>query len=99
MSVNNLAIVLYSQGKYSEGEEMNRQTLELAEKVLGKEHPHTLMRKRNHPLNPLHNARILQVDARTLVPKCGDRFTKVCVTYLSFHAFESGFCQTDAEFE
>ena len=25
--------------------------------------------------------------------------TKVCVTYLSFHAFESGFCQTDTEFE
>jgi hypothetical protein len=23
----------------------------------------------------------------------------VCVTYLSFHAFESGFCQTDVEFE
>jgi ankyrin repeat protein len=25
--------------------------------------------------------------------------TNVCITYLSFHAFESGFCQTDVEFE
>jgi hypothetical protein len=32
-------------------------------------------------------------------PNAETDITKVCVTYLSFHAFESGFCQTDAEFE
>ena len=32
-------------------------------------------------------------------PNAETDITKVCVTYLSFHAFASGFCQTDAEFE
>jgi len=32
-------------------------------------------------------------------PNAEADITKVCVTYLSFHAFESGFCQTDVEFE
>jgi ankyrin repeat protein len=32
-------------------------------------------------------------------PNAETDITKVCLTYLSFHAFESGFCQTDAEFE
>jgi hypothetical protein len=32
-------------------------------------------------------------------PDAETDITKVCVTYLSFHAFESGFCQTDVEFE
>jgi Ankyrin repeats (3 copies)/Ankyrin repeat len=32
-------------------------------------------------------------------PDAETDITKVCLTYLSFHAFESGFCQTDAEFE
>ena len=32
-------------------------------------------------------------------PKAETNITRVCVTYLSFHAFESGFCQTDTEFE
>src|SRR5277367_1223034 len=32
-------------------------------------------------------------------PNAETDITKVCVAYLSFHAFESGFCQTDAEFE
>jgi tetratricopeptide (TPR) repeat protein len=33
---------LYYQGKYSEAEDMYQQTLELRERVLGKEHPDTL---------------------------------------------------------
>ena len=41
-SMNNLAAVLNSQGKYEEAEQMHRQTLQLKEKVLGKEHPSTL---------------------------------------------------------
>ena len=32
-------------------------------------------------------------------PDAEDDITKVCITYLSFHAFESGFCQTDIGFE
>ena len=32
-------------------------------------------------------------------PNAETDITKVCVTYLSVHAFESGFCQTDTEFE
>jgi tetratricopeptide (TPR) repeat protein len=41
-SMNNLASVLDSQGKYEEAEAMHRQTLALKEKVLSKEHPSTL---------------------------------------------------------
>ena len=36
-----------------------------------------------HPLSPLHSARILQADARTLVPKCGDRYRE-SLRYLPF---------------
>jgi hypothetical protein len=40
----------------------------------------------------------LQRDLAAPDEACVD-ITKVCVTYLSFYAFESGLCQTDAEFE
>ncbi|KAK3944179.1 nucleoside phosphorylase domain-containing protein [Diplogelasinospora grovesii] len=53
-SMNNLAGVLNSQGKYDnsqgkyeEAEQMYRQTLELREKVLGPEHPSTLRTRDN----------------------------------------------------
>jgi hypothetical protein len=41
--MSNLAGVLDRQGKYNEAEEMHRWTLELRERVLGKERPDTLM--------------------------------------------------------
>ena len=41
-SINNLASVLYGQGKYEEAEAMHQQALEGSEKVLGPEHPLTL---------------------------------------------------------
>jgi Flp pilus assembly protein TadD len=41
-SMNNLALVLDSQGKHAEADEMHRQALQLKEKVLGQEHPSTL---------------------------------------------------------
>jgi hypothetical protein len=41
-SMNNLIIVLQQQRKYKEAEQMQRQTLDLKEKVLGEEHPLTL---------------------------------------------------------
>ncbi|KAF2729795.1 hypothetical protein EJ04DRAFT_395226, partial [Polyplosphaeria fusca] len=41
-TMNNLAGVLGSQGKYEEAESMHRQTLATREKVLGVEHPGTL---------------------------------------------------------
>jgi tetratricopeptide (TPR) repeat protein len=40
--MSNLALALSDQGKYAEAEAMHRRTLALREKVLGKEHPHTL---------------------------------------------------------
>ncbi|KAI8686582.1 NACHT domain-containing protein [Fusarium keratoplasticum] len=39
---SNLGLVLQYQGKYEEAEPMNRRALEGYEKVLGREHPHTL---------------------------------------------------------
>jgi hypothetical protein len=42
MSMNNLANVLDSQGRYEEAEAMHRQELAICEKVLGREHPDTL---------------------------------------------------------
>ena len=40
--MNNLGSVLNSQGNYEEAERIYRQTLALAETVLGKEYPSTL---------------------------------------------------------
>ena len=40
--MNNLALVLRSQGKYEEAKTMHQQTLPLREKVLRQEHPATL---------------------------------------------------------
>lgn len=40
--MNNLALVLRSQGRYGEAEKMHRSELEVREKVLGPEHPSTL---------------------------------------------------------
>jgi tetratricopeptide (TPR) repeat protein len=42
-----LALVLYRQGKYEEAETMHRQTLARREKVLGHEHPSTLVSMNN----------------------------------------------------
>src|SRR5882757_7950127 len=46
-SMNNLALVLDSQGKYEAAEAMHRQTLATKEKVLGKQHPSTLTSMNN----------------------------------------------------
>jgi Flp pilus assembly protein TadD len=46
--MNNLALVLGSQGKSEEAEVMYRQTFELMAKVLGQQHPDTI-RSRNNP--------------------------------------------------
>jgi hypothetical protein len=43
MSMNNLASSIYGQGRYAEAEAIDRQTLQLRETVLGKDHPDTLM--------------------------------------------------------
>ncbi|KAF6787316.1 Kinesin light chain 3 [Colletotrichum sojae] len=45
--MNNLANVLNSQGKYEAVEQMHRQTLELREKVLGPNHPSTIITRHN----------------------------------------------------
>jgi tetratricopeptide (TPR) repeat protein len=41
--MSNLAKVLSDRGKYEEAEKMHRQELAVRERVLGKEHPDTLM--------------------------------------------------------
>jgi hypothetical protein len=46
-SMNNLAGVLDSQGKYTEAETMHRRTLAMREKVFGVEHPDTLTSMNN----------------------------------------------------
>ncbi|KAK8009153.1 hypothetical protein PG991_011704 [Apiospora marii] len=46
-SMNNLANVLSSQGKYEEAERMHRQTVQQSEKALGAEHPDTLASMNN----------------------------------------------------
>jgi hypothetical protein len=45
--MNNLARLLDNRGKYDEAEPMSRQTLQLREKALGLEHPHTLTSMNN----------------------------------------------------
>jgi tetratricopeptide (TPR) repeat protein len=45
--MKNLAEALSSQGNYAEAEEMHRETLALSVKVLGKEHPETLVSMSN----------------------------------------------------
>jgi tetratricopeptide (TPR) repeat protein len=43
LSINNLAVLLYSQGKYELAKPLYRETLQLIEKALSKEHPNTLL--------------------------------------------------------
>ena len=45
--MNNLAAVLGDQGKYEAAEKMHQQELEQAKKVLGPEHPDTLVSMNN----------------------------------------------------
>jgi len=43
----NVATSLHQQGKYTEAEAMHKHTLQLKEKVLGKDHPDTLVSMNN----------------------------------------------------
>ena len=47
ISMNNLASLFKSQGKYDATEPLYREALQLSEKVLGKEHPSTLLSMNN----------------------------------------------------
>ena len=42
ISINEVAVALKDQGKYTEAESINRETLARREKVLRREHPDTL---------------------------------------------------------
>jgi len=46
-TMDNLAKVLYGQGKYAKAEAINCQTLELKKEVLGNMHPDTLRTMNN----------------------------------------------------
>ena len=54
MSINNLGIVLFRQGKYEEAEAMHQRALQVEGKVLAPEHPDTLM-SINNLGNVLHS--------------------------------------------
>jgi tetratricopeptide (TPR) repeat protein len=75
MSINNLALVLSSQGKYKEAEAMYRQTLALREKVLSKEHPDTL--KSVYCLAHLLAKQDLYDEATTLYQRACDGYSVV----------------------
>ncbi len=45
--MNNLALLFYRQGKYEAAEPLYKETLQLRIKVLGEEHPHTLVSMNN----------------------------------------------------
>ena len=45
--MNNLAIVLCDEGRYAEAEKLHRETLDIRRRVLGPEHPDTLMSMNN----------------------------------------------------
>ncbi len=46
-SLNNLAGLYYSQGKYEQAEPLYLEALSIAEKVLGVDHPHTKIFQKN----------------------------------------------------
>ncbi len=46
-SLNNLAALYDSQGKYSEAEPLYKEALDIAERKLGKEHPQTIIFRNN----------------------------------------------------
>ena len=48
LSLNNLAGLYYSQGRYSETEPLLRQALEMYQKLLGEEHPNTQTVSQNY---------------------------------------------------
>ena len=41
--MNNLAVLYQAQGRYGEAEPLYKRALEACERVLGPEHPHTLL--------------------------------------------------------
>ncbi len=47
LSLNNLAVLYYSQGKYSEAKTFLQQALDIAEIKLGTNHPDTLLFREN----------------------------------------------------
>ncbi|MEK7727705.1 MAG: tetratricopeptide repeat protein [candidate division KSB1 bacterium] len=49
-SLNNLALLLQSQGKYAEAEPLFRRALEIFEKSLGTDHPNTQTIRKNYAL-------------------------------------------------
>jgi Flp pilus assembly protein TadD len=61
--MNNLALSLRQQGKYAEAEAMHRQTLQLREMVLGKEHPDTLGSMNNLALSLRQQGKYAEAEA------------------------------------
>ena len=49
-SLNNLANLYYSQGKYAEAEPLYQRSLAIVEKALGSDHPNTVKVRENYAL-------------------------------------------------
>jgi tetratricopeptide (TPR) repeat protein len=61
-SLNNLALLYYQQGKYTEAEPLYERALAISEHILGSEHPHTQATRRNYDS-------LLEVMKRTKRPR------------------------------
>jgi hypothetical protein len=46
-SLNNLALLYHTQGKYAEAQPLYQRSLAICEKVLGPDHPHTRLVRSN----------------------------------------------------
>ncbi|KZL79760.1 ankyrin repeat protein, partial [Colletotrichum incanum] len=57
---------------------------------------HSRRSEEHHPFSPPHDARRAQKD---WFPNAQTDIMEICVTYLFFSLFESGFCRADNEFE
>ncbi|KAF7508555.1 hypothetical protein GJ744_009104 [Endocarpon pusillum] len=108
-SVNNLALVLDSQGKYEEAERIHRQTLALSESVLGKKHPPTLgsvycLANLLHSVKRYKDAELMYQrlctgykvtlgDSHPTTTACSQYYSSMCRKQMAKAAGESRTCQ------
>ncbi len=77
LSVNNLAVLYFNQGRHAEAEVLLRHVLEVRERVLGKEHPDTINTINN--LAALYDAQGRYAEAEPLFRRALAAFERVLV--------------------